>query len=72
MIYGWYPDWVLDNLSVEEIGMYYHEGMKADLYRHQFNIDRSKDITQEEREALHEMYYTPEELKNLEEFKKGK
>jgi len=53
---------------MRDIEIFYTEGMQSDLMRRGFKIDRKDEI--ESIEDIQELYYTPEEIKKQEEYKK--
>lgn len=67
-MYGWTPDYIRDNLSVKDIEIFYTEGMQSDLMRRGFKIDRKEET--QSIEELKDWYWTPEQIKQQEEYKK--
>lgn len=49
--------------------MFYEKGMEYDLFRHGFDIKRNQKVV-ESREELEKIYYTEQELKEIEKAKK--
>lgn len=67
-MYGWKREYIINNLSNKDIEIFYVEGMQSDLMRRGFKIDRKDKF--ESIEDIQERYYTPEEIKKQEEYKK--
>ena len=65
MLYGWSKEYVL-GLSFDDLEVFYAEGKKADLKRRGYEIKET--ITQEDREAAWDLYYSGEEKEKLKKY----
>ena len=71
LLYGWTREYVVDCLSCEEINIFYQEGTERDLWRRGWNIDIKDDFIEEDFKQLRDMYYSDEELAEIEKHKNG-
>ena len=67
-MYGWKPEYIINSLSIKDIEIFYTEGMQSDLLRRGFKIDRKEET--QSIEELKEFYWTPEQIKQQEEYKR--
>ena len=66
-MYGWTREYIVDNLSFDDVEIFYREGMESDLIRRGFDIKRGEK--NDNIDDLRELYYTEEELKTIEKYK---
>lgn len=66
-MYGWSNEWIKENLSFDDVVVYYTEGVKYDYRRHGFKIEDK--VTEEEIKNLEEWYFTPEEIERNKKMK---
>lgn len=62
-IYGWKKEYLLENLTLRQLSLYYKYGRRYDMYKHGFTFKEE----QEDFDDLRKIYYTEEERKAQEQ-----
>jgi hypothetical protein len=69
-MYGWNREYIINNLSMKDIEIFYVEGMQSDLLRRGFKVNRTEET--KSIEELKEWYdYTPEEIEAEKRYKES-
>ena len=61
MIYGWTKEYIISNLTLKQIMLYFNNGYNYEMKKHGFTFEENFD-------SIAEKYYTPEELKERDKY----